>query len=111
MAAFKELDPAVALAAIDGYEDVLGAEAEALDKLYGAFKCPRGCGTLHREIDPNHVFADENTMVPRSLLRCGNCGYLIEPHTRIVLESGSAAKIPVESSPILQPGRKMLGNY
>jgi hypothetical protein len=111
MAAFKELDPAVALAAIEGYDDVLGPEAQALDEFHRSFSCPRGCGPLHREIDPRHTFADPNRLVPRSLLRCGNCGYLVEPHTRMVLESGNAGKMQVESSPIIQPGRKMVGNY
>ena len=104
MGVFKELDPEVARAAIEGYEDVLGPEAAELDRLYQTFRCPRGCGKLHREIDARHAFNDENYLTGRALLRCKNCGFLIDPHTRIVLESGSASKIPVESSPILQPG-------
>lgn len=106
MAAYKELDPAVALRAIEGFVDELLPEAEKLDELYDSFTCPRGCGRLQRETDPRHAFADPGTLVPRSLLRCSNCGFLIEPHTRVVLESGNASKIPVESSPILQPGRR-----
>lgn len=97
--------------AVEGYEDVLDEEARNLDKLYSSFSCPRKCGPLRREIDSNHVFADRNTLVPRSLLRCDNCGYLIEPHSRVVLESGNAGKIEVESSPLILPGRKMAGNY
>jgi|SRR5688572_11069602 len=111
MGPMKELDPEVARKAVEGYEDVLGAEAKALDDLYSTFKCPRGCGALHREIDSRHAFADPNILVPRSLLKCHNCGYLIEPHSRVVIESGDASKIPVESSPIIQPGRRMVGNY
>jgi len=106
MAVFRELDPEVARKAIEGFTDELTQEASELDAFYRTFKCPRHCGTLQREIDPKHVFGDPNTLTPRSLLRCNNCGFLIEPHTRVVLESGSASKIPVESSPILQPGRE-----
>lgn len=109
MAVYKELDPAIALAAVEGYENALDGEALELDQLYRSFKCPRGCGPLHRETDPRHAFADPNILVPRSLLRCRNCGFLIEPHTRVVLESGSAGKIELESSPILQPGRPRVG--
>ena len=109
MAVYRELDPAVALAAIEGFDNVLDEEALALDQLYRSFKCPRMCGPLHRETDPRHAFADPDTLVPRSLLRCPNCGFLIEPHTRVVLESGNASKIPIESSPILQPGRRRIG--
>jgi hypothetical protein len=111
MPAFKELDPEVALAAIAGYEDVLTEEGQRLDAFYRAFRCPRGCGPLNREHDPAHTFSDPNTLVPRSLLRCKNCGYLVEPHTNVVLDSGNAGKIELDSSPIIQPGRKMAGNY
>jgi hypothetical protein len=106
MASYVELDPAVARAAIEGFEDVLTEEGQRLDALYRSFTCPRKCGPLHRETDPRHAFSDPDTLVPRSLLRCHNCGFLIEPHTRVVLESGNASKIPVESSPIIQPGRE-----
>jgi hypothetical protein len=109
MSVFIELDPNVARAAIEGYEDVLSAEARELDRLYATFKCPRGCGRLQREIDARHTFSDENYLTGRALLRCKNCSFLIDPHTRIVLESGNASKIPVESSPIIQPGRDMVG--
>lgn len=109
MAVFKEMDPEVALAAIEGYGDVLSEESQEVDELYRSFKCPRGCGGLHREFDPRHAFSDERYLTARALLRCKNCGFLIDPHTRIVLESGSASKIPVESSPILLPDQQMLG--
>lgn len=105
MAAYKELDPEVARAAIEGFEDVLTPQAEKLNQFHATFTCPRGCGPLQRETDPRHAFADPNTLVPRSLLRCHNCGFLLEPHTNVVIESGSAGKIPVETSPIIQPGR------
>jgi hypothetical protein len=105
MAVYSELDPEVARQAIEGFEDVLTPEAQRLDALYSSFTCPRGCGSLHRQNDAKHAFADPDTLVPRSLLHCTNCGFTIEPHTRVVLESGSAGKIPVESSPIFQPGR------
>lgn len=110
MKGFQELDPEVARKAIEGYEDELDSEARSLDRLYASFSCPRGCGSLHRENDTRHAFADPTVLVPRSLLRCKNCGFLIEPHTRMLLESGNAGKIPVESSPLILPGRKMVGN-
>lgn len=111
MGTFKELDAETARLAVEGYEDILGPQAEALDKHYRSFKCPRGCGALHRENDSRHAFADPDVLVPRSLLRCKNCGYLIEPHSRVVIESGNPGKIELDNSPIIQPGRKMVGNY
>jgi hypothetical protein len=109
MAVYQELDPEVARKAIEGFEDVLTPQIEKLDQLYQSFSCPRGCGALQRQNEAKHAFSDPDTLVPRSLLHCANCGFTIEPHTRVVLESGSAGKIPVESSPILQPGRQRVG--
>lgn len=111
MATYTELDPEVARKAIEGFEDVLTEEGQKLDALYRSFTCPRGCGSLHRETDSRHAFSDPDMLVARSLLRCSNCGYLIEPHTRVVIESGNAGKIELESSPLILPGRKMAGNY
>ena len=111
MAVFSEMDPAVALAAIEGYEDELTEEATSLDKMYASFTCPRGCGRLQREIDPRHTFSDSSYLVGRALLRCSVCQYLIDPHTRIVLDSGDASKMDLETSPILQPGKKLLGEF
>lgn len=110
MSKYTELDPEVARQALEGYVDELDAEARELDKFYAAFKCPRGCsGSLHREIDGRHAFSDPNVLVPRSMLRCKVCGYLIEPHSRVVLDSGNAGKMEVESSPLILPGRRMVG--
>lgn len=106
MPVFTELDPELALKAIEGYEDVLTEEGQRLDTFYRAFRCPRRCGPLRREHDPSHTFNDPNTLTPRALLRCDNCGYLVEPHTNVVLDSGNAGKIPVESSPLILPGRE-----
>lgn len=112
MATYKELDPEVARRAIEGFEDELDAEAKALDEFYSKFKCPRGCyNKLQREIDGRHAFADPGTLVPRSLLRCRTCGYLVEPHSGTILESGNPGKMEVESSPLILPGCKIIGSY
>ena len=91
--AFKEMDPKLAQKLIEGIEDELAPEARAQDALYAQFRCPRGCGVLQREHDPRHAFSGD-TLVARALLRCPNCRYLVDPHTNIVLESGSPAKMP-----------------
>jgi hypothetical protein len=101
MGVFKELDPAIALKLIEGFQDELSPEAKKLDTFYRQFKCPRGCGDLQKEFDIRHTFSDENFLTPRALLRCSNCRYLIDPHSALVLDSGNPAKIPVEVLPII----------
>ena len=100
---FKEMDPADVLKAIEGHEDVLGPEAKKMSAFYDSFKCPRCRCALQKEVSPNHVFNDPNSVLPRSLLRCTNCRYLIDPHSNIVVETGDPSKMPVESIPIINP--------
>ena len=103
MPTFKEMDPELVWAAIKGHKDVLTPEAEKLEGFYSSFKCPRCMCELQKEIDPRHVFADPDTMTPRSLLRCTNCCYLIDPHSDIIVEYGDASKTPVKTIPIIDP--------
>jgi len=86
---FIEMDPDIALKAIEGFEDELTAASEKLNAFYRQFSCKR-CGSraLNKEINLGHTFADENEVVPRSLLRCSVCNFLFDPHTGIVLEIG-----------------------
>lgn len=101
MSAYQEMDPELALKLIEGYEDVLSSESQQLDALYSSFTCPRcQCG-LQKEPDARHAFADSNYCVGRSLLRCPICRYLIDPHSKVVLEYGDASKVPFEPLPIL----------
>lgn len=91
MSVFKEMDPEVALAAIEGYEDILTPEATKLDEFYATFTCPRcKCG-LQKEFDTRTAF-DGGGAIARSLLRCSTCFYLVEPHTNLCIEVGDAAK-------------------
>lgn len=101
MSVFQPLDPEVAWKLIEGHEDVLAPEAKALDAFYRQFSCPRCREPLVKQFDSRHVFSDQDTMGPRALLCCQGCGYLIDPHTRIVLNTGNPAKVPVETSPLI----------
>ena len=101
MGVFKELDPDIAWKAIEGYTDVLGPEAKGLDAFYRQFRCPRCKGELQKEFSSKHAFSDPGTAIARALLRCPTCRFLLEPHTNLVIESGSPAKIPIEAIPHL----------
>ena len=105
MSILKEMDPRVALKAIEGYKDVLTPEANELDKLYQSKRCPRCLGGLQKEFDSRFTFADEDVSIGRALLRCPTCNYLVDPHNNIVVEYGNPAEIPVESIPIIDPNK------
>lgn len=107
MAVFKPLDPELAWKAIEGFEDVLAPEAKALDAFYRQFVCPRCKSGLTKQFDSRHAFgAGNGDVVAHALLHCGNCGYLVDPHTNLVLDSGNPSKMPVEVSPIWTPGSR-----
>ena len=99
MRVYKELDPVLAWKLIEGYENALDPELKGQDAFYRQFRCPRCKGELQKEFDGRHAFSDPNVIVARALLRCAICRYLIDPHSRIVLESGSPAKMPIEMIP------------
>lgn len=99
---FQEMDPELVLRAIEGYQDELTPAAEAQSERLQKFRCPRCRGGLHKEFDIRTCFKPTE-MLPQPLLRCRNCGYLIDPETRLVVEFGNASKIPVKSSPLILP--------
>lgn len=101
MPVYKPMDPQLVWKLVEGYQDELGGEAKKQDAFYRQFSCPRGCGKLQKEFSMPHVFSDDQSLTARALLRCQNCRYLVDPHTNLVLESGSAAKIPVETLPVV----------
>jgi hypothetical protein len=86
---FIEMDPELALKAIEGFDDELAPAAKKLNAFYRQFSCKR-CGStaLSKEIELRHTFSDQDEVVPRSLLRCSVCNFLFDPHTGIVLEIG-----------------------
>lgn len=92
---FVELDPEVALKAIEGYENELDGELASLAAFYRQFVCPRCHGEMRREIAAGgerggHAFADKNYVTPRALLRCisTECGCLFDPHSGMLVERG-----------------------
>lgn len=95
MGVFKELDPGVAMRMVEGYQDDLSTEARVQDAFYRQFQCPNCNVELQREIDAKTCFRG-GSLLPKALLRCGLCGYLIDPNTRIVLSSGNPAAVPEE---------------
>jgi len=99
---FTEMDPELIWRLVEGYPDELTPAFKAREALYRQFKCPRCKCALEKEFDPRVCFTEEEPL-PKALLRCNNCRYLIDPHTHMIVEFGNASKIPVESSPLILP--------
>jgi hypothetical protein len=100
MPVFKEMDPELCRRAIEGYEDQLAPAHKAQEAFYRQFRCPRCETSLQKEFNGRTAF-DSDSIIAKALLRCGECGYLIEPHTNIVVETGNPAKAPVAAIPIV----------
>jgi hypothetical protein len=99
MAVFKELDPELHLKLVEGYEDELAPEAAKLEAFYQAHRKCKRCGQMMRKETDVRTAWEEGHLLPKSLLRCDDCGFLIEPFTGVILDSGKASKIP---QPLLQ---------
>lgn len=98
----KELDPELAWKAIEGYQNELAPQQKTLDAFYRQFKCQRCGSNCKKEVlNATHAFADPDTLVPRSVLRCLSCECLFDPHTGIRLEMGNPAAVP-PNIPIIQ---------
>lgn len=104
MSVFKEMDPEVAMKAIEGYENTLEREASEFDALYRSKKCHRCHSDLHKEFDSRHVFS-QGTQIGRALLRCSFCRSLVDPFTNIILDTGNPSKVPESTIPIINPSK------
>jgi predicted RNA-binding Zn-ribbon protein involved in translation (DUF1610 family) len=94
----KELNPAFARKAIEGYEDVLTPAAEVQEAFYRQFACPGcGCTNLTREYfggpRGQGVTWTEETL-PNAMLRCSDCGLLFNPQSGMVIEPGESIQLP-----------------
>jgi len=95
MPVFKEMDEDIVLRLIQGYEDELTPETIKQDAFYRQFSCPRCSVPLQKEHDPRTAF-DSESIVPKALLRCPECRYLLEPHSGVIIERGSPQAMPME---------------
>ena len=100
MGVFKEMDPVLVRAAIEGFKDELTPDLEEQDKFYRQFSCPRcKCG-LDKEFDPRVCYTGDGS-IAKAILKCGSCDYRIEPHTGMIVTFGDASKTPFGLLPII----------
>jgi hypothetical protein len=95
MPVYRELDPATILAAIAGIPNEIEGPLRVQEAFYRQQRC-HSCGSQHltRQTDTRHCFADPDSIVARSLLRCTECHYLFDPHTGMTIEMGNPGRIP-----------------
>jgi hypothetical protein len=89
MPVFKELDPEVTRKLLEGYEDELTPAVIAQEAFYRQFVCKRCGKKCQKEFVRGHVFTDSSGLVPRACLRCTTCNCLFDPHSGLILETGS----------------------
>ena len=91
---YKELDPAVAWAAIEGQGNLFTAAQEKADAFYRQFVCPSCKGaSLSKRFNARHAFADPGWMVGRATLLCAECQCHFDPHSGLILEMGNPANV------------------
>jgi len=91
---YVELDPEIALAAIEGHQNIFTAEQERADAFYRQFICPSCKGaSFSKRFNARHAFADENWHIARATLFCNECGCHFDPHSGLILEMGNPAKV------------------
>ena len=100
-----ELNPEVAHAAIQGYQDEIAPAALADAAFYRQFKCPTCHGGLLKEF-LGGVHGIGTTWVPgevtpQALLRCTSCRLLMNPRSGLIVEKGDMLRvIPVDEDRI-----------
>jgi RNase P subunit RPR2 len=99
VAVFKELDPELHLKLVEGYIDELTPASKKQEAFLQANRKCKRCGcAMVKEVDPRVAWQDGEPL-PRVLLRCKECGFLLDPETMLILDTGSAAKIPMPIIP------------
>lgn len=89
---FKPLPPGAARKLIEGYRDTLTPLATTLRDRVTSSPCPRCSGALHQVLHPSFMFTNASPL-PRTVGRCVDCEYTVDPLTGIVLNVGNPAKV------------------
>jgi hypothetical protein len=93
---YHELSPEQIAKAVEGYDDELSAVAKADEAFYQLHSRCKRCQTqMVKQFDGRICFSPDHPL-PKALLHCTKCGFLYNPWSDIVVNSGSAAHIPQE---------------
>ena len=96
----KALDAATAQKLIEGYTDVIAAEAKADAAFYRQFVCP----TCHSDMIHEYLGGPRGVgttwlpgcATPQAVLRCLYCRLLMNPRSGLILEQGIVPVVPVD---------------
>jgi hypothetical protein len=104
---FVEMDPELAMKAIEGYANELGPEHKVQEAFYRQFPCPRCGGKTEKHfLSIAHSFSGDG-LLPRFGLKCMLCDCIFDPHSSIIVDLGNAGKIGERIRPTLTP---IIGN-
>lgn len=103
--AVVELNPEVALKAIQGYTDEITPAARADDAFYRQFLCPNCRSDMTREFLGGArgvgVTWVPGSPTPQALLRCVSCKLLLNPRSGIIVERGDfTPTVPLDDDAI-----------
>jgi len=90
---FKEMDPQEALKAIEGQPNILAKEVEEHKAYFSSLQCLYCGGGVHECLNPKELFTQES-LLPKFLAECNDCGCQFEPYTGI--EVRGPKKNPLE---------------
>jgi len=81
---FKEMDPTEVLGLLEGHENVLQKEIQSHEAYFESLQCPYCRGSCRSFVSPERLF-EANSMLPKYLAECNDCGHQFEPYTKIEL--------------------------
>ena len=95
---FKEMDPNEVLKLLEGHENVLKPEIERHEAYFDKLQCSYCGGSCRGFVSPEKLFK-KDSLLPKYLAECNDCGSQFEPYTKIELRGPT--KNPLEDP--LQP--------
>lgn len=89
---FKEMDREVLLKLLEGAEDTLTGPLQKKLEGIKAMRCPSCKSAMSPVPDINNPFGDSD--IPRYLASCTQCGCLVEPDTKNVIDTPTLRDVP-----------------
>lgn len=98
---FQTLPPGLAARLIEGVEDELTPLVEARKHFFETTPCGR-CGSAMEPTTFGPRAFTPDSPLPRTVARCIDCGFIVDPHTNLVLDTGDPTKIE-DALPLVRP--------
>ncbi len=97
----RTLPPGLAARLLEGVKDELTPAVEARAKFFETTPCGRCGSAMEPHFHGPRAFTPDSPL-PRTVARCPECGFIIDPHTNLVLDTGDPSRIE-DALPIIRP--------